>query len=549
MSRRSQIFFISFFFFCIFSVGIVQSVKELSEGESIQMLDIFEDTFVQPLKQQNIISRQFSVLDSHIVLAIEELTQVQDVQKDNPDLYDLELEIENAKFAIVDMKKAAQEINRHIKADTISKEFELFKQLYSEIDSLFNLVISGASIQTIEQKLTFVQNLARQKSKNYPQRTWTSVPVLAFNAFFRHTFFRQKYLRAWEAEMEETSIAANTFRPPMQFIRYALMQDLGEKGVPGSDGWMFYKPGIEYLTRPFIRDKRSIIVDPNDKPLVDNPIQTIVTFNKQLDSLNVDLLVVIVPGKGTIYPDQLNRSYYKADDAGRFPHSLRVIDSLRSYGIACVDLFTPFREARMKDSIAGDPLYLSKDTHWKSRGLRLASKLVAEKVKQYPWFNENIHTVDYALDSVTVDREGDVGTMTNLPDFAIRDLQLRFPLEPTLCYQVYSVRKNGAGEEISRRLYRDDYRNTKIILIGDSFSRIYQTDPPRSAGWISHLAYELQHPLGTFVSDGGASTLVRRQLSNAQKKKNILRGKKLVIWEFVERDLRFGAEGWQHVEL
>jgi hypothetical protein len=33
------------------------------------------------------------------------------------------------------------------------------------------------------------------------------------------------------------------------------------------------------------------------------------------------------------------------------------------------------------------------------------------------------------------------------------------------------------------------------------------------------------------------------------RKINLLKGKKCVIWEFIERDFRFGAEGWKEVPL
>ena len=39
---------------------------------------------------------------------------------------------------------------------------------------------------------------------------------------------------------------------------------------------------------------------------------------------------------------------------------------------------------------------------------------------------------------------------------------------------------------------------------------------------------------------------MRQELS---RKPALLEGKKLVIWEFVERDIRFGMEGWQEVEF
>ena len=40
--------------------------------------------------------------------------------------------------------------------------------------------------------------------------------------------------------------------------------------------------------------------------------------------------------------------------------------------------------------------------------------------------------------------------------------------------------------------------------------------------------------------------MVRLQLS---RNPDLLEVKKLVVWEFVERDLRFGMEGWQKVSI
>lgn len=52
--------------------------------------------------------------------------------------------------------------------------------------------------------------------------------------------------------------------------------------------------------------------------------------------------------------------------------------------------------------------------------------------------------------------------------------------------------------------------------------------------------------MDAIVSDGGASTDVRRKLSTNPE---ILEGKKVVIWEFVERDVALGAQGWEDVPL
>jgi hypothetical protein len=48
------------------------------------------------------------------------------------------------------------------------------------------------------------------------------------------------------------------------------------------------------------------------------------------------------------------------------------------------------------------------------------------------------------------------------------------------------------------------------------------------------------------VSDGGASTLVRQEL---YLRPSLLDEKRVVIWEFAERDIRFGMEGWQDIPL
>jgi hypothetical protein len=56
----------------------------------------------------------------------------------------------------------------------------------------------------------------------------------------------------------------------------------------------------------------------------------------------------------------------------------------------------------------------------------------------------------------------------------------------------------------------------------------------------------LQAPLDFIVSDGGASTDVRRSLATNPE---ILEGKKVVVWEFVERDIQLGKAGWLDVAL
>jgi len=453
---------------------------------------------------------------------------------------DAEAAVDEAVFAADDLRKAFRQINRHRELDSLHPDIQQVDKVWKALKNLYDDL--GNNL-TGEQKTT-LQNL-QGRAEQLTALTGGNYPAMVISNFFNHTIFSQAYLREYESELEDESVAANTARPLVQFIRFWVLNDLGEKGLLGEKDWFFFKPGVDYLVRPYMLDKRSFIVDPNDKPLNDNPIQAIVNFRNVLKRKNIELLVVIVPGKPTIYPEMLNKTL-KDLPPEKLTHSFQAMADLEAQGVETVNLFGPFAAEKKKDANASDKIYLKKDTHWRARGLKLAAKTVADRVKQYSWFKEITDTLEYIEEKVTVERVGDVGIMTQMPAFKVRGLTMNFKTETTEAYRVFQITRDSSGTETGRRPFKDDYRRSKILVLGDSFSRIYQTDEPRSAGWIAHLAKELSVPLGSIVSDGGASTLVRQKLA---RKAKVLRGKKLVIWEFVERDFRFGAEGWKDVEI
>jgi hypothetical protein len=139
----------------------------------------------------------------------------------------------------------------------------------------------------------------------------------------------------------------------------------------------------------------------------------------------------------------------------------------------------------------------------------------------------------YATRELQVERLGDI--LENM----VQSPRIEAMYEPVTirCNQVISV---VTGEP------REDVEDSPVLVLGDSFLRIYERDEPGSAGFVSQLALELQLPLDSIIGDGGASTLVRQTLQRNPEKLN---SKKLVIWEFVERDIRFGMTGWEIVRL
>jgi len=327
-------------------------------------------------------------------------------------------------------------------------------------------------------------------------------------------------LRMFENDLKKSCRLAEMLRPSVQYLQFLILRDTGDKALTGLSGWFFYKPAVQYLIEPLPADSGY-----NQ----DNVLSAIISFRDQLAQRGIKLLVMPAPNKASIYPEMLTRrAEYSQQPVNS--KTIDILSKLRESGVEIVDLFSLFDEAR-KSLSPGDntKYYLSRDSHWSPDGVRLAARAVAEKVLDLKLADSN---VKYSLKPTDIERTGDVLKMMR-----VQKIENSFVPETLSCEQVVNT---DTG-----KLYQDD-PDSQVLVMGDSFLRIYSRDEPGSAGFIEHLAHELGFPLTSVVNDGGASTLVRQELS---RKPALLNNKKLVIWEFVERDIRFGIEGWQQVQL
>jgi hypothetical protein len=213
------------------------------------------------------------------------------------------------------------------------------------------------------------------------------------------------------------------------------------------------------------------------------------------------------------------------------PRTQDLLDRLRAAKVEVINLFQEFGQARPQtDAASPVSLYLAQDTHWSPAGVAVAARAAARRLLELGWGRAG--QVDYIERSAPVQRLGDILRMLQVPP-----IERRVVPETVPCLQV--VRRDN-GE-----LYKEA-AEAEILVLGDSFARIYQRDEPGSAGFIAHLAKELKQPLMALVSDGGGSTLVRQELHGRPA---FLKNKKVVFWEFVERDIGLGVEGWKRVPL
>jgi SGNH hydrolase-like domain, acetyltransferase AlgX len=328
-------------------------------------------------------------------------------------------------------------------------------------------------------------------------------------------------LHAYERSLENTSLVVKQLRPWMQYFQWRFLADAGERAVPGRHGWLFYRPSVLYAI------ERPAVALESDSAL---PLPAIRSFRDQLQARGIRLLVVPVPSKESVYPGMLASP---SENAGVIvcDQTRRLLVQLEQNGIEHVDLFEVFRRARQAEGRSDlGRLYLAHDSHWSPEGARVAAGAVARRMLEQGTVHRGDHA--YVERLLTVRRAGDLVEMLRVP-------QIERALEPEsmACLQVV---QSNTGKP-----YRDA-PESEVLVLGDSFLRIYEQDEPGAAGFIAHVARELGQPLTSIVNDGGASTLVRQALA---QRPTLLMNKKLVIWEFAERDIRFGTEGWQIVPL
>jgi hypothetical protein len=567
----------------------VQAVVDLRGEKRFQPFDIFKDVVYTPFVREKKVAALADSLDAKWRAARESIAAGGETSD----------ALEPVVSALSDLETAVLTVNSYAELDSSEaryKNLKLADTLLAKLeDEPESFKLADSCVKSLVAELNHV-SLWRAFLDVKHYGVWTS-----------------RYLRAFENKIDDESAIVLALRPKYQLAVWNIFNDPGEKVVLGADGkcigkgcerdtamasdrWLFYRQDVEFLVQPSPLDVRSAKLD--------NPITAIEKFRDQLKAKGVELLVVITPGKPSIYPERLtgNAADASLDAAGNAAdrgnsiglqsHGKKILDSLTRAGFNTVDLYTPLLAAKSRDAVEG-PLYLNDDTHWTPRGAEVAAAEIAAavnrlesegkiKLKALQKHADGSYPLSFVAKDSVADRVGDVGEMSGLNKFGvfkvqkvtghvvmqqnIKELEKDYLVDSICVDSAYKECKKNANSPDALCLltcqtdcgfilakydttvapFKDDFRKSEILILGDSFSRIYQTDSPVNAGWIAHFAKNVNRPVASIVSDGGASTLVREKLA---RKASVLKGKKLLIWEFVERDLRFGAEGWKTVDF
>ena len=308
-------------------------------------------------------------------------------------------------------------------------------------------------------------------------------------------------------------------------------EDAGRSAIAGEDGWLFFVPELRALSvGPFWGD-HATEVSRSSNPEYADPLAAIVDFNDQLRGAGIELLIVPVPAKAVVYPEKVSAhaEVPAADGPSRIDGDHQEFYRLlRERGVAVLDLAPRFLEARHE---AGRPLYCKTDTHWSGLAVDLAARAVAERVRDRPWL-EGVTGRRYETETREVEITGDLATMLDDDSPARENLPLTF----------VGTRRGGALEPV------EPDRESPVLLIGDSHTLVFH-DPAlfaQGAGLPDHLALQLGLPVDLIGIRGSGATTTRIELL---RRRDNLKGKKLVVWCFSCREFTESVTGWRKVPV
>jgi alginate O-acetyltransferase complex protein AlgJ len=352
---------------------------------------------------------------------------------------------------------------------------------------------------------------------------------------FRHAPTRQS-LRQFEDDLEQASYAKDWVQPRVQALLSRFGRVGNKKAVVGRDGWLYYKPGVDFVGGPgflapgTIEGRERAAREAGGPEIAADPRPAILAFANALAARGIALVLFPVPDKAMLEPRQLHGRGPAggARAVPRNPSWRAFVDELQAAGV------TVFDPAPGALAAGEPPRFLVQDTHWTPEWMRAVAGDLARVVARDGRLPALAAPPRWREVERPVARVGDIVDMLKLPEgqtvFAPQAVTTRAVVD-------------GAGSD-----WEPDEK-ADVLLLGDSFTNVYSLDAMgwgTAAGLAPHLALALGRPVDVIAqNDSGAfatrQALARELASGADR----LAGKRVVVWELASRELLVGD--WKEI--
>ncbi len=320
--------------------------------------------------------------------------------------------------------------------------------------------------------------------------------------------------------VELTSAQQDFRREIGQRAQAAEKANIGALG--GVENWLFLTSELRFLVQGPFWGEVAAKVSRSRKPETADPIPAIVDFQHQLQARGVELVMVPVPPKASVYPEKIAPAV-ELSPADTAPYLRAFLGALSGRGVNVVDLSEPFRQNRESDH---GPVFCKTDSHWSGFGCVLAAQAIAAQMPKNlaePARREFDSTwKEIAINGDLNTLIGSGGEKTGPEIVAMR---------------VVAEKGSGAGVQPDP--------NSSVLLMGDSHTLVFHEFLADRAGLVDQLAHELGFAPDLIGTRGSGATAVRLSLyrkSNADA--GYLAKKKVVVWCFAAREFTEADQGW-----
>lgn len=259
-----------------------------------------------------------------------------------------------------------------------------------------------------------------------------------------------------------TNLAAATVRSGMQWVLFNILGEGSNRVFAGKEGWLFSHAEL---------DRHTHVKRPDS-----GVHAALLQLAAQLKSQDTPLIVVTIPDRTTLYPEQLRPGRYldvirQKDEAGR-------LASLKAAGVEVLDMTEPLWTLRDKK-----PVFYSHDSHWTPEAMKFTALAVHRLVREK---HPRLCSPDTPLINATILDRADPG-----------DLALQ--LDPLFAGPMMGLE---TAELVSIQGI-EPASSSPIVLHGGGLMRVYDdaslsfgggASPPR-AGFLTQLATLIGRPL------------------------------------------------------
>jgi SGNH hydrolase-like domain, acetyltransferase AlgX len=340
---------------------------------------------------------------------------------------------------------------------------------------------------------------------------------------------RRRSIQGSREKLENQSILSRWLLPRTQFFLAEKLHIGNEQVYLGRNGWLFYRPDVEYVTGPPFLDSTRMKQRAREAGVAPDPLKCIVDFRNQLAARGIDFIAIPAPVKPCIDGAMLSEQV-KHQGVLQNASFSEFKARLEREG---VHVFDPAPLMMEREGAAGDaPSYLETDTHWRPETMEFVAQRLAALI--------NVLAPERGMPSRVAAREiaayGDIFTMLKLP----------------AGQTIYNPQKITIKQVLAGNALWRPNKQSRILLLGDSFCNIFSLEPMgwgESGGFAEHLSLALgSERLDCILRNSDASFATREILSRELAHgRDRLAGKKIVLWEFAVRELAFG--NWKLIDM